>query len=216
MEIEGKKIGTERKKDRTKEGTRETNELRKKERDQDRKKDKTNWNNKKGRRNEPRTDRKNELGGQTVQPCFSASEFFCNPSCSIVFATGRGLRPPNPSLFWAVQACFKAVSVEPTKHSACNLGERAAPGAFFSRASSLQRVCVFSNPVMRAFCLQMGVAAPEAPALFGAVQACFKACECFWIVSCEQSVGQWEGCAQSFWVSLFVAHHAITVFGGVL
>ena len=42
MEVEGKKIGTERKKDRTKEGTRETNELRKKERDQDRKKDKTN------------------------------------------------------------------------------------------------------------------------------------------------------------------------------
>ena len=32
-------------------------------------------------RNELKKDRKKELGWQAVQPCFSADEVFCNPSC---------------------------------------------------------------------------------------------------------------------------------------
>ena len=135
-------------------------------------------------------------------------------------STSRGLRSPSPFLSRSQNP--------PCKYSACNWGGGGAPPAFFSRASSLQSVCVVLNPVTRAFCLQTGGAAlrnpraslirtsllqsflfethhagivfakggcapppPQPNRIFQPPQACFQACECFWILSCEQSVCEW-------------------------
>ena len=85
-----------------------------------------------------------------MQPCFSAHEFFCNPSCEPCVCNRQGGCAPLTPVFLS-RASLLQSSLCKTHHASILLaaggGEGGCAPAFFSRASSLQSVCKdFSAP----------------------------------------------------------------------